>query len=146
MSVLTQTIGRYIPFKKRPQLTREQAFAVRPMVNPLLTWSRNERDEVVLEIPIRQDRFGRILGRLFSTPKRKQLVLDEVGSTVWALCDGEHDVGFIVGELCRGYKLNQREAETSVTMYLKMLAERNLVGLKTAKPQKRIVPRRRKGR
>ena len=144
MNVFTQSLSRYIPHKKRPQLTREQALAVRPLVNPLLTWARNEKDEVVLDIPIRQDRYGKILGRLFGTPKRKELVLDEVGSTVWGLCDGEHNVGFIVGEMCRRYKLNRREAETSVTMYLKMLAERNLVGLKVGGGQARVKPRREK--
>ena len=107
------------------------------MVNPLLTYSQNDRGEIVVEIPIRQDRLGRILGRFFSTPKRKQLVLDEVGSTVWELCDGEHNVGIIIGEMCHRYKLNRREAETSLTMYLKMLAERNLVGLKAGGSRKR---------
>ena len=144
MSVFIQSLSRYIPRKNRPQLTREQALAVRPLVNPLLVSKRNEKDEVVLEIPIRQDRVGKVLGRFFGTPKRKELVLDEVGSTVWGLCDGEHTVGFIVGEMCRKYKLNKREAETSVTMYLKMLAERNLVGLKAGGAQRRLKPKRRK--
>ena len=147
MSVFIQSLERYIPFrKKRPQLSREQALAVRPFVNPVLTWDRNEKGEVVIQIPVRDDRVGKILGRLFGNVKGKQLVLDEVGSSVWVLCDGEHSVGCIVGEMCRAYKLNKREAETSVTMYLKMLAERNLVGLKASGSSKRATAARRKSR
>ncbi len=131
MNTIGQRILRRVPFvrKKQPQLTKEQAMAVKPVINPVLTWNVNENGEVSITIPVRNDRTGRILGRLFGTPKSKQLVLDEVGSSVWQMCDGQHGVGLIISELCKKYKLNKREAEASVTMYLKMLAERNLVGL-----------------
>ena len=131
MSILGHRLAGRIPFvrKRQPQLTKEQAMAVRPLINPVLTWSLNEKGEVSIVIPVRNDRTGRILARLFGSPKNKQLVLDDVGSSVWILCDGQHGVGHIITAVCEKYKLNRREAETSVTMYLKMLAERNLIGL-----------------
>lgn len=146
MSALSHTLGRYIPFRRKPQISREQALAAKPFANPVLTWERNERGEAVIEIPLRQDRKAKVLGRIFGAPKRKQLVLDEAGSTVWELCDGEHSVASIIDEMIAKYKLNRREAETSVTMYLKTLAERNLVGLRAGAPPKREKAPRRKRR
>jgi hypothetical protein len=50
--------------------------------------------------------------------------LDEVGSFVWNLCDGEHPVSALVEALVERYKLGKREAEVSLTTYLKQLGKR----------------------
>ena len=58
--------------------------------------------------------------------------MDQIGSEVWELCDGTHSVEGISQAISRSYKLNKRQAETSVTAYLKMLADRRLIGLQWA--------------
>ena len=83
----------------------------------------------MLSIPRRADRLGKLIGVVFRVPDFKDIVLDEVGSSVWELCDGKHDMGGIIAETSKTFKLNRREAEVSVTTYIKMLAERKLVGL-----------------
>ncbi len=86
--------------------------------------------EIVLTVPMRDDalaRFARLIIR--NVPNTRQLSLDEVGSRVWELIDGERNVGSIVAQVSTLYKLTRREAEASVTLFLQMLAKRNLIGL-----------------
>lgn len=115
--------------KKRPQLSREQVMRSRPVRNVLLQWTRGADGKVVITIPRRQDWVGRIANIFFAIPKTRQLILDdEVGSTVWTICDGEHTISSIVDHLCKTYQLTRKEAEVSVTEFLRQLGRRRLVG------------------
>ncbi len=115
---------------KRPRspLTREQAFEARPVRNPSLKWRLNDDDDVEVVIPRRSDRLGRVLGFLFYVPESRPLVLDEVGSRVWQLCDGERTVEEIIATLREEYKLDRREVEVSLTEYLRSLGKRGMIG------------------
>lgn len=129
MGAVYNVVSQYLPFlRKKPKLSRDQALGARPIRNPLLQWERNENGEIRLRVPLRRDRLARILGRLLRAPEYKEILLDEVGSDIWELCDGNHTVQSIVANACRKYKLTRRECEASVGTYLKMLTERNLVG------------------
>ncbi|MBN1193622.1 MAG: PqqD family protein, partial [Coriobacteriia bacterium] len=102
-------------------------------------FERNEEGEICLYLPRRKDRFARALMFIFRAPPEKEIVLDEVGSDVWELCDGENSVEAIVSVVSKKYKVTRRECETSIGVYLKTLGERHLVGLrmppKPAKPE-----------
>lgn len=114
---------------KKPDagLTREQAMAAWPVRNPALEWTTNDEDCVVVRLPRRKDLVGGLLSFLFSVPESKPVVLDEVGSFVWQLCDGENTVSDVVDRLALEYKLNRREAELSLTKFLQMLGKRGMV-------------------
>jgi len=114
--------------KNGPALTREQAMQAWPVRNPALQVSEGEEGLVTIELPRRKDWMGGVLGFLFSVPQSKPVQLDEVGSFVWGLCDGDHTVSDIVGALVNEYKLNRREVEVSLTQYLQTLAKRGMVG------------------
>ncbi|MGC8669106.1 MAG: PqqD family protein [Chthonomonadales bacterium] len=121
--------GRYLPFLKlAPNVDRQAAFRLRPVRNSLVEWDRNTEGEALLRIPLRERRFSRILSAIVAVPKSRSIQLDEVGTFVWALCDGSNTVESIVQKTCAQYKMNRREVELSVTAYLQMLAERNLIG------------------
>jgi hypothetical protein len=127
---LRDKVGKYIPaVATRTPLSREDTMAITPVRNPVVEWESTEGGEVVLMIPRRADRLGKLVGRLFRVPDYKEIVLDEVGASVWELCDGKHDMTAVISETSRKYKLNRREAEVSVTTYVRTLAERKLVGL-----------------
>jgi hypothetical protein len=123
------------PFRRRrqPRLTKGEVLAALPLRNPVVEWELNEHAEVVLKVPRRQDRVGKLLSRIFSAPEHKQIVLDEVGSDVWQLCTGENSVDAIVRTLSKKYRLNRREVELSLTKYLQQLARRGLIGLARGK-------------
>ena len=57
------------------------------------------------------------------------LTLDEIGSFVWRLCDGNHSVREIIRALAARYKLHRKEAEVSVVAYLRTLAKRRLIAV-----------------
>jgi hypothetical protein len=138
MGAIYEVVSRYLPFlRKRPALTREQALRTRPIRNQLLKWKKGEEQEIRLLLPRRNDRIARALCWLFRAPEYKEIVLDEVGSDIWELCDGGRGVEAIVSAIAGKYKMTRRECETSVSMYLKMLAERNLIGFQMGGRQKK---------
>lgn len=121
--------ARYLPFLKlAPQVDRQAVFRLRPVRNSLVEWDRNAEGEAVLRIPLREGRLSRVLSAVAAVPRSRSIELDEVGTFVWSLCDGSNSVEGIVRKTCAQYKMNRREVELSVTAYLQMLAERNLIG------------------
>jgi hypothetical protein len=115
--------------RRRPQVSKSEVLAAHPVRNALVEWELNDRDEVVLRVPRRQDRVGKILSRVFAAPDHRQIILDELGSRVWQLCTGKNTVDGIVRQLATQYRLSRREVELSLSRYLQQLARRGLVGL-----------------
>jgi len=74
---------------------------------------------------------GRLLALFFIVPRvhMRSIDLDEIGSFVWARCDGATTVRQIRKALVDRYKLHQREAEASLLEYLRQMMKRNLLGL-----------------
>ena len=127
---LRDKIAGYIPvLGRRPKMSKKEVIELLPVRNQLLTWTKTEDNEIMLSIPMRKDRVGVLIGRIFKTPDSKQVLLDEVGAHVWELCDGKHNIAGVVAEISKQFGLSRREAEVSVTLYLKTLAERKFVGL-----------------
>jgi hypothetical protein len=102
---------------------------LRPGRNSLLTWERRESGETILTVP-QNPKVGpvtRAMAKWLQMPKERKVELDEVGGYVWELCDGHHTVEAIVQKTKQQYKMNRREAEVSVTMFLQMLHERRFI-------------------
>ena len=129
LSFAEPLLQKLFPKKFVPKISRHEILAAVPVRNSLVEWETNDHDEVVLRVPRRVDRVGRLLHRFFVAPPFKQVVLDEVGSDVWNLCTGENSVDAIVKTLAKKYKLSRREVELSLASYLRTLAQRGLIGL-----------------
>lgn len=84
---------------------------------------------VVLMAPRRQDRVGRLLLRWIEAPSHHRVVLDELGSEVWQLCDGHTTVEEVIRILARRHRLERREMELSLLKYLQTLARRGFIGV-----------------
>jgi hypothetical protein len=82
---------------------------------------------VLLIVPVRPRGLMRLLTRLFKLPREHRIELDETGSTVWSLCDGQHSVEAIVQRLVRQYKLERREAEYALFAFLNTLTRRGFI-------------------
>jgi len=122
-TVYEKIVGKF----KKPRLSREHALQARPIRNPALKWEELDNGEVQIVLPRRRDTMGRVLSTLFYVPKSKPVSLDVVGARVWTLCDGEHTVSDIVEALMDEHKLHRREAEVSLTEFLRMLGKRNML-------------------
>lgn len=114
--------------QKAPPLTREQALSARPVRNPSLKWRKNDDGEAIIVLPRRADAMGKFLAWMFFVPETRPLVLDEVGTFVWHNCDGTSSIAELSEKLRQKYRLGRKEAELSLTEFLKMLAKRGMIG------------------
>jgi hypothetical protein len=128
-SALVRVLEKLRLKKRGPQLTREQAMDALPLRNPNLKWRRNDRRDVVVTLTRRKDTRGRLISFFFHVPSSRDITLDEVGSKVWSLSNGKRTVEEMIDALAAEYKLNRREAEVSLTEYLRQLGQRGMVGL-----------------
>ncbi len=128
----------YFPFlnRKNGSLPRGEMLALRPLRNQAIAWTLKTGSETPgaeLTVPRREDKLGQVMGRIFQIPATKTIELDEFGAAVWEKCDGRHSVEQLVVFTSSAYKLNRRQAEVSVVSFMRMLAQRRLVGLETVK-------------
>lgn len=120
-------------FRRQKPLSREQSLASVPLRNEAVETQRTDGGETRLLIPRRESWWVRSLSRVFYVPSKRRITLDEIGSFVWELCDGKHNVRQIIQALCSRYKLHRKEAEVSVVAYLRTLAKRRLIGIAVMK-------------
>lgn len=77
--------------------------------------------------------FGQLAEKVGMWDKRpmiKQVELDEMGTFVWKHIDGEHSVRNIAEAFVREYGVQAREAELSVTAFIKTIGQRGIIGLR----------------
>ncbi len=117
--------------EKRPQLTREQALACIPCRTHLVQEERVDTDTLRLRYPLAwKPWFGALAGRFGawdSKPRTKRLELDLMGTAAWHLIDGKRSVREIVDRFAEQFGLQPREAEVSMTVFLKELGKRGLI-------------------
>jgi hypothetical protein len=121
-------------WRKKPKLTRRQALSALPVRNALVTAENLENGEKAITIPRRKDLLARILALIFAVPKQRRVVLDAVGADIWEECDGSHTVADIIAALAEKYRLDRKEAEVSVTAYMRQLGKRGLIAFAVPRP------------
>jgi len=117
------------------KLTRAQAMACVPVKGGLVQESRLESGEILLAYPdYKQPWFTKIIRRLGrpgdSKVRIKKLQLDTLGTSVWELLDGRRSVQQLIELFADKYNLHPKEAEVSVSQFLRALGRRDLIGLK----------------
>ena len=139
-----ETLRRSVPFLDRgkPGLPRGEVLSLKPLRNREVAWEIAEGEEAAgarLTVPRREDRTGQLLSWIFKIPQSRVIELDEFGAQVWERCDGRHSVDQLIKHTCDTYKLNRRQGEVSVLTFMKMLAQRRLIGFpgagEAARPQ-----------
>lgn len=60
----------------------------------------------------------------------KKLQLDKLGSTVWDMLDGKRTVGEVIQSFISIQRLHPKEAAVAVTLFLRELGKRGLIGLR----------------
>jgi hypothetical protein len=85
---------------KKENKSKENYLERRPMRQEEILWSVDEKGLVTLDIE-NKGFFNRMAQKLFRRPKVSHIHLDEMGSFVWPLLDGEKDIvalGLLVKE------------------------------------------------
>lgn len=124
-------------FKKKqplPVIPRAEALNMVPVRNQEVSETELDGGLVKLAYPLAvKPWFGRLAEKVGMWDKRpmiKQIELDEMGTFVWRLIDGEHSVRRIAEEFVKEYEVQSREAELSVTAFIKTIGQRGIIGLK----------------
>lgn len=122
------------PPQQDPQ-ARMRALESIPVRNPEV--AQEEKNEGLLltyQVEVKpwfQGIFKRMSGRS-SNIISKKLQLDGLGSSVWEMIDGLQSVQEIINTFAQTHQLGSREAEISVTGFLRDLGQRGLLAIKDA--------------
>ena len=124
-------------FKNRstkPAISRAEALERIPVKNIQITETRLENGEVVIRYPVSMRPFFAGLVKRFGGPEvqiqMKKLQLDELGTSVWDMINGKLSVRQLVERFAKTHRLEAREAEVSVTQFIRELGRRGLIGLR----------------
>ena len=124
-------------FKKKSkgsQVSRDDALNSIPVKNTRVSESRLDGGEILIHYPIKMrpwiapivKRFGGSRDEI----RYRKLQLDEMGTEVWTLIDGNRSVSRIIQEFARAHQLQTREAEVAVTQFMRELGRRGVIGLR----------------
>ncbi len=120
--------------KPKPRLSRTAALECCPAKSIDVTELRLDSGDVILEYPLTVRPWlaslARRLGGPSDTSQTKKLQLDAMGTAVWDLVDGRRSVRRIIQIFAKQHRLDNKEAEVSVTSFIRELGKRGLVGLK----------------
>lgn len=120
--------------RQQPELElRQESLQCVPVKNPELQ-EQETNGELRLTYAVRvKPWFSRVFktvaGRENDTIDRK-LQLDTLGTSVWRMIDGVRNVDDIIRLFQDDHKLNRREAEISVSSFLKELGKRGLIAMR----------------
>jgi len=124
-------------FKKKskvPSINRAEALESIPVKSTQITEARLETGEVVISYPVAMRPFFAGLLERFGGPQAqiqmKKLQLDELGTSVWDMINGKSSVRQLVEGFAKTHQLEAREAEVSVSQFLRELGRRGLIGLR----------------
>ena len=115
-------------------LSRLQALGHKPVKSRQISEIRLETGEVIIEYPLAvRPLIAAVARRLGKTQEDlvqiKKLQLDALGTSVWDLVDGSRSVRQIIQIFAETHRLENREAEVSVTRFIRELGQRGLLGL-----------------
>jgi len=114
-------------------VSRSEALRCRPVKHPRISEETLEAGVVLVSYPLRtRPWIAKIARRLDPGPEKpviKKLQLDEMGSAAWRLIDGRRTVSRIIREFSDAYQLHPKEAEVAVTLFLRDLGKRGIIGL-----------------
>ena len=124
-------------FKKKPKgpsISRAEALDRIPVKNRQISENRLETGEIVIGYPVTMRPFFAGLAKRFGgqevQTQMKKLQLDKLGTSVWNLMDGNRSVRQLVKMFAETHQLENREAEVSVTQFVRELGRRGLIGMR----------------
>jgi len=122
--------------KKRTgtEISRSEALNCIPVKNIQAQETRGETGLVLLCYPVETRPWIagwiRRFGGASDGARLKKLQLDALGTAVWDLLDGRRTVGQVIQGFTAMQRLHPKEANVAVTLFLRELGKRGLIGLR----------------
>jgi hypothetical protein len=124
-------------FRKKSKgghVDRAAAFKFVPVKNIQITEERLESGEILIHYPVTMRPWIAGLVKRFSGSqdelRTKPLQLDQLGTEVWELIDGNRSIRRIIEMFAETHQLQIREAEVAVSQFVRLLGQRGLIGLR----------------
>ena len=121
-------------FKKKNNSSKHDALLCIPEKNRLVKESTLDSGDMILSYQsVYKPLFRKIQKFVHKNPDntfKRKIQLDHLGVDVWHLINGKKNVKAIIKEFATIHTLNYKEAEISVTLFLRSLGEKGLIGIK----------------
>ena len=118
----------------KESLTKKDSLSFIPQKNKQVEEETLSSGDMILTYQVVYRPFYMAIKKMIGSGKEttftKKIQLDGLGVHVWSLMDGKKSVKSIIREFADYHKLNYREAEISVTLFLKSLGEKGLIGMR----------------
>ena len=120
--------------KKKKPWTKQEALSCIPERNPEIEEFVPDTGGLILSFPVMYKPFFMRLQRLLRSNVqktfRRKIQLDGLGMDVWSLLDGKRDVKAVIKDFAGLHGLNNKEAEISVTHFLRSLGQKGLIRIR----------------
>ncbi len=121
-------------FKKKDNRSKFDALLCIPEKNSLVKESILDSGDMILSYQsVYKPLFRKIQKFVRKNPDntfKRKIQLDHLGVDVWSIIDGKKNVKALIKEFAALHTLNYKEAEISVTLFLRSLGEKGLIGIK----------------
>ncbi len=122
-------------FKKKNVIAKNDALLCIPEKNGLVEEIVLDSGDLILSYQATYKPFFKKIQKIIRNKKskesfRRKIQLDQLGIDVWSRLNGEKNVKTIIKEFASLHHLNYKEAEISVTLFLRSLGEKGLIGIK----------------
>lgn len=111
---------------RKKNVTPENFLEKKPVRRPDLNWSQDENGAVTLEME-NKGIANRIAQKLIKKPKISYIHLDEMGSFIWPLIDGERDILEIGKEVEAHFGDKANPLYERLSQYIKILESNGFV-------------------
>lgn len=120
--------------KERADISRKDAMRCIAIKNPEVIETRLDSGVIMISYPVKAKPWiAKLADRLAKNKNStfiKKLELDELGTKAWDMINGTRTVEDIINVFAEDLQLHKREAEASVTQFIRELGKRGLIGLK----------------
>jgi len=121
-------------FKKKDNRSKYEALLCIPEKNSLVKKSILDSGDMILSYQSMYRPFFRKIQKLIrKSPDNtfiRKVQLDLLGVDIWSLIDGKNNVQTIIKKFAGLHTLNYKEAEISVTLFLRSLGKKGLISIK----------------
>ncbi|MCD4720957.1 MAG: PqqD family protein [Desulfobacula sp.] len=121
-------------YRKKNTLKKKDALLCIPEKNTTVKETYLDSGDLILTYQAMYKPFFLKIQKIIRQNSKKtftrKIQLDGLGVDVWSLLDGEKNVKAIIKKFATRHTLNYKEAEISVTLFLRSLGEKGLIGIK----------------
>ncbi|MGQ9478647.1 MAG: PqqD family protein, partial [Thermoproteota archaeon] len=107
--------------EEEPRISLERLHGSIPVIHPELKQEENSEGIITILIPIK-DKSGRII-------RTAKINLDLIGSKIWKKIDGKTTFSEISQWMKKEFVITEKEAEVSLSMFIKSLIDKRLIAL-----------------